>query len=252
MDVACSTFCFQDEPLDKALRRIAELEFTRVDLGVSSSGSHITPDAVVSDLSGVLLRIRQGPTIGISGITLRLDSPENEAAFVEASAHLAKQLATAVLTIDPRPGNSSVDAEIQRLTPLHRACSRQGVVLCVSTKQDSATGTPAGAVELCERLPGIGLSLDPSPFVLAGVQMEEWDQTFEFVRHVFLRDTSQVHGQFQTAVGRGEIDYSKIVVALQKFNYRGALVVDFEKGYGGDVEPQIEARKLGRVLESLL
>ena len=38
MDVACSTFCFEDEPLDLALRRMAELEFTRADLGVGTNG----------------------------------------------------------------------------------------------------------------------------------------------------------------------------------------------------------------------
>jgi len=252
MDVACSTFCFQDEPLDLALRRIAELEFTRVDLGVASKSPHVTPEEVVSNPNGVLSRIRQGPTVSISGVTLRLDSLHDEMAFIDAAAHLAKQLATAVLTIEPRGGDVTAAEEIERLAPLQRACSLQGVALCVLTKQGSVVGTPAGASDLCDRLPGLGLSLDPSHLLLSGVDFDDWEPVLPNVRNVFLRDSSQVHGQFQAPVGRGEIDYSKVVIALQKFHYRGALVVDFEREFGGDVDPQLEARKLGRVLESLL
>jgi sugar phosphate isomerase/epimerase len=252
MDVACSTFCFLEEPLDLALRRIAELEFTRVDLGVSSKSPHVTPDDVASNPNGVISRIRQGPTISISGVTLRLDDATDHQALVEGAAHLAKQLATAVLTIEPSNDDRPLAAEVERLSPLLRASSRQGVTLCALTKRGSVAGTPNGAADLCEKLPGLGISLDPSHVLFAGGDIDDWEPVFPHVRNVFLRDSSQVHGQFQTAVGRGEIDYSKIVIALQKFNYRGALVVDFEREYGGEVDPQLEARKLGRVLESLL
>src|SRR4051794_26037272 len=101
MDVACSTFCFDEEPLDRALRRIAELEFTRVDLGVAPGGAHIRPEEMVGDLNGVLARIRQGPTVSVAGITLRLEGREDEANLVEGAAHLAKRMATALLTVDP-------------------------------------------------------------------------------------------------------------------------------------------------------
>src|SRR5262249_26099392 len=131
MDVACSTFCFREEPLDRALRRIAELEFARVDLGVETNGPHIRPDELVADTNNVLSRIRQGPTVSVAGVTLRLESTADEAAYVDAAAHLAKQLATAVLTIDPVAGPTDSAAEIERLGALQRICSRQGVVLCV-------------------------------------------------------------------------------------------------------------------------
>lgn len=252
MDVACSTFCFEDEPLDLALRRMAELEFTRADLGVGTTGPHIRPDELISDPNGVLAKMRQGPTISVAGVTLRLASTEGETAFVEAAAHLAKQLATAVLTIEPRGGEGDVGEETERLAGLQRICSRQGIVLCVLTKRGTIAGTPDGAIELCKKLPKLGLSLDPSHLIMAGSSVDDWDDLYPFVRHVFLRDSLKAQELFQTPVGRGEIDYSKIVLALQRFQYRGALVVDFERGFGGDLDPALEARKLGRVLESLL
>jgi len=252
MDVACSTFCFEDEPLDLALRRMAELEFTRADLGVGTNGPHIRPEELIADPNGVLAKMRQGPTISVAGVTLRLASAEGEAGFVEAAAHLAKQLATAVLTIEPRADSAGIAGEIERLTGLQRICSLQGVVLCVLTKSGTAAGTPGGAIELCRKLPKLGLTLDPSHLLMEGSSVDDWDDLYPYVRHVFLRDSSKAHEQFQSPVGRGEIDYSKIVLALQRFQYRGALVVDFERSFGGDLEPALEARKLGRVLESLL
>ena len=162
------------------------------------------------------------------------------------------RLATAVLTIEPRADSAGIAGEIERLTGLQRICSLQGVVLCVLTKRGTAAGSPGGAIELCRKLPKLGLTLDPSHLLMEGSSVDDWDDLYPYVRHVFLRDSSKAHEQFQSPVGRGEIDYSKIVLALQRFQYRGALVVDFERSFGGDLEPALEARKLGRVLESLL
>jgi len=231
---------------------MAELEFTRVDLGVGTNGPHIRPEDLISDPSGILARMRQGPTISVAGVTLRLDSTNDETSYVEAAAHLAKQLATAVLTIDPRGNDSTAVEEIERLGELQRICSRQGVVLCILTKRGTVAGTPGGAAELCRKLPKLGLSLDPSHLLMEGNSVDDWDDLYPYVRHVFLRDSSKAHEMFQTSVGRGEIDYSKVILALQRFRFRGALVVDFERAFGGDLDPGLEARKLGRVLESLL
>src|SRR5688572_21528555 len=111
MDVACSTFCFNQEPLDRALRRITELEFTRVDLGVGGSRPHIQPSELAGDLSVIFGRLRQGPTISVSGVTLRLDSSAGEGSFIEGAARLAKQLATAVVTIEPLASAADVEGE---------------------------------------------------------------------------------------------------------------------------------------------
>src|SRR5260370_42398592 len=99
MDVACSTFCFDSEPLEQALRHIADLEFSRVDLGISPKSNHVRPDDVLNESAAVVGRMRQGPTIGIAGITLRLDSPEAYLQYLGAASHFAKQAACAILTI---------------------------------------------------------------------------------------------------------------------------------------------------------
>ena len=69
--VACSTLCFGRYPLDRALRLMAELEFSKVDVAIQPSGPHVTPADVLSDPQLVAQRIRIGP--GLSPAALRLD-----------------------------------------------------------------------------------------------------------------------------------------------------------------------------------
>lgn len=253
MDVACSTFSFPEESLEQALRHIVELEFTKVDLGVGSQGPHVRIQELLQDMSAVIGRIRQGPTVGISGVTARLLSTgDDEAREVEAVAHLAKQLSTAIVTVNARPASVGLDAETARLQQLWKICDRQGVCLCVGTTIGSTTELIENARLLCERIPGLGLSLDPSCFISGSQPDGDWDSLFSFARQVVLRDSGRGMDRFQVAVGRGEIDYSKVVVSLAQCQFRGTMVVDFEPQFGSGIEIEAEARKLGRVLESLL
>ena len=49
MFVCVSTECFPELPLDQAMERLAELEFTAVELDIHEGGSHLQPDAVLAD-----------------------------------------------------------------------------------------------------------------------------------------------------------------------------------------------------------
>ena len=58
---------------------------------------------------------------------------------------------------------------------------------------------------LCERVPGLGLTLDPSHYIAGPHQGKNYDQVFPYVRHVQLRDTGRGPNQFQVRVGQGEV-----------------------------------------------
>ena len=69
----------------------------------------------------------------------------------------------------------------------------------------------------------------------------------------FAQPVASQDGQLQVPIGRGELDYSKIVAALNRFHYRGAMVVAMDdQPPQPDFDVEAEVRKLGRVLESLL
>ena len=46
MNVACSTLCFARYPLERALRMIGELEFSKLDVAIHEDGTHLRPSEV--------------------------------------------------------------------------------------------------------------------------------------------------------------------------------------------------------------
>ena len=63
MFVACSTLCFSKEPLESALRHIAELEFDKIELAIVEDGPHLRPSEVAENPEAALHRLRQGPSL---------------------------------------------------------------------------------------------------------------------------------------------------------------------------------------------
>lgn len=253
MDVACSTFCFTREPLDQALRHIAELEFARVDLGISDDSPHVTPEQVVNDVAGVISCIRRGPTIGFAGITARLKATgELFRAQFEAIAHLAKQLACPVLVIDAAPAGTLFEREVERLQGLERLAALHGAVLTIATHNGTLSEDPDVALQLCHAVPGLGITLDPSHFLMGNFHDKPYDALYNHVRHTHLRDSGSKPDQTQVRIGRGEIEFSRIIAALTRSGYKGSLVVALEDNVPCDMDVEAEVRKLSLMLESLL
>ena len=82
---------------------------------------------------------------------------------------------------------------------------------------------PDSAVALCEKVPGLGLTLDPSHYTAGPHQGKNYDKVFPHVRHVHLRDTGKGPNQFQVRVGQGEIEYGRIVSQLARQRYQAGV-----------------------------
>ena len=59
MLVAASTRCFSDLPLDAALARLVDLEYTSVEIVIHESGGHLKPSEVLADLNRSIQICRQ-------------------------------------------------------------------------------------------------------------------------------------------------------------------------------------------------
>ena len=254
MFVACSTLCFSNEPLESALRHIAELEFDKIELAIVEESNHLRPSDVAENPEAAIHRLRQGPSLTPAAITLgfgdlELDNPLLRKRF-EAMCRLAKPLTVAVLTIPAAPLGTPFETEVQRLTGLSTLAMREGLVLAVETHSQTLTADPAAAVALCEAVPGLGLTLDPSHFIQGG--FKDWDAVYPYVQNIHLRDTGKGPGEFQVRIGQGEIDYSRVVTQLERNGYDRALTVSILDRYDNTFDVEVEVRKLKLLLESLL
>ena len=167
--VACNTLCFSREPLESALRHIAELEFDKIDLAIVEESPHLRPSEVAENPEAALRRLRHGPSLtpaalGLDFGDVDLLQPGGRRRF-EAMCRLAKPLTVAVLTIPAAPLGTPFDDEVRRLSTLAGFAMREGLVLAVETHSETLTADPAAAVALCQAVPGLGLTLDPSHYI---------------------------------------------------------------------------------------
>jgi len=255
MYVACSTLCFGKVPLTDALRSIGEMGFTKVDVAFRESGPHLKPSEVAADPSRAAQMLRARPGVvpaafhaefadGLAG-----DELERQ---MRALCRLARVMAVPVVSVPAAECGADVDTEVMRLSALVKIAESEGVGCTVETRTGTLTETPAGAADLCRRVPGLGITLDPSHYVARSQPNEEYDELFPFVRHVRLRDSGPAPDKFQVRVGQGRIEYGKIVNQLTRCRYDRTLSVDIRDDPEPPYPMQPEVRKLKYLLESLI
>ena len=254
MYVACSTLCFARYPLERALRIIGELEFSKLDVAIHEQGPHLRPSEVLSDVGLAAQRIRIGPSLSPAAfsVEIRADGFEDYQRQLRAICRLARMSTVSLITIPAAASGSGVDDEVKRLQILVQLAECEGIVLALATRTGTLTELPATALELCQRVPGLGLTLDPSHYVTGPNQGAPYDDLYPYVRHVQLRDTGRGPGQFQVRVGQGEIEYGRIVAHLQRFDYERLLTVAINDIADAPFAMDAEVRKLKYLLESLI
>jgi sugar phosphate isomerase/epimerase len=251
--VACSTNCFARQPLDRALQIIGELEFTKVEIGIDEQGP-FKPSQIVADPTTAAQRIRIGPGLTPAAFDVRLDA-RTDTEFqrqLRAICRLARVALVPLITLTSAHTAATLDAEVERLRPLVRLADSDGIILCVGTHIGTITENPDAAVALCERVPGLGLTLDPSHCIAGPLQGKSYDQVFPFVHHVHLRDTGRGPNQLQLRVGQGEIEYGRIVSQLARYHYERLLSIDIHDVADATFAMDAEVRKLKYLLESLV
>jgi sugar phosphate isomerase/epimerase len=249
--VACSTLCFGKYPLERALQTIAELGFNKVDVAIHEEGPHLRPSDVMADVHTVATRLRLGPGLAPCAISIAAEGAGHREHFA-AVCRLARLTSVPVVTIAAAPAGSGFDAEVRRLKALGAIAAREGVILTVATLGGTLTEAPHAAVELCQRVPGLGLTLDPSHYVSGPHAAAGWDGVYPYVRHVHLRDTGCGPNQFQVRIGQGEVEYGKILSMLARYHYDRVLTVDIRDIPDAPFAMEPEVRKLKYLLESLV
>jgi sugar phosphate isomerase/epimerase len=255
MYVACSTLCFGMQPLEAALKSIGEMGFTKVDMAVTEGGPHLSPSEVAADPSRAAQMLKSWPGITVAAFNVELAHGISQADAdqqLRAVGRLARVLAVPVVSIPAAAAGCEMDKEVERLTHLVRVSEQEGVCCAVETRMGTLTETPALTLELCKRVKGLSVALDPSHFVAGPFHSQEFDELYPYVKHVRLRDTGNNVEKFQVRVGQGQIEYGKIVNQLARCHYDRTLSVDIRDEPNAAFPMQPEVRKLKYLLESLI
>ncbi len=253
MYVACSTLCLCKLPLEDALRTIREMRFAKADLAVHAAGPHLRPEEVAADPPRAAQFLKSA-NLPLAAIHLDTGpaAPADARKRVRAVAGLARVSTTPLLTVPAAPAGSDFDAEVDRLRDWVKVAAAEGVILTAETHADTITGDPLGAAELCRRVPGLFLTLDPSHYQVGPHRAVNFDALYPFVRHVRLRDTGRTDAEFQVRIGQGEIEYGRVITQLERCDYDRALTVDVRDIADSPFPVEPEVRKLKYLLESLV
>lgn len=247
MFVAASTRCFSDKSFHEACFQLDDLEYDKVELWLDEAGEHQRLSEIIADPERFVNRFREATRL--APIAFCLETDPDPAAFRTLS-RLAKQLRITQITLPASRLGTPFNAEIDRLKAFLEVSNQDGILLSIKTRIGHLTEDPNTAVELCQATPGLGITLDPSCYTSGAHRNTSYDHLFPYVYHVHLRDSSP--SQFQTPVGLGEIDYSRLISQLERVKYMRALSVELWPEFLDVGTRAIELRKMRLLLESLL
>jgi sugar phosphate isomerase/epimerase len=240
--------------LEDALHIIAELEFNKFEAAIHEQGRQLKPSEVAADVGHAANRLRLGPGLMPAAFSVEIaaDTQHEAVRQFRAVCRLARISAVPLLTLRAAEVGTKWDDEVERLRNLVALGEADGLQVTVATLIGTLAETPDAAVELCEQVPGLGLTLDPSHYLAGPHQGKSYDQVYPYVRHVHLRDTGKGPNQFQVRVGQGEIEYGRIISQLARHNYDRVLTVDVREVPDMPYAMAPEVRKLKYLLESLV
>ena len=250
MFVAATSRCFADLSLDAALERLADLEYTSVEIMIHESGGHLKPSAVLADTDAAIRVCRQTHRLTVCSFSVDIEEPDEKEYYAQFAAccKLAKAVKIVTLSVRAAELGTPFNAEVERLRAMTAISARDGVRVGLLTETGRMSQDPDTAVVLCDSVKGLGISLDPSHFVYGPHRGGGYEQVMKHVYHVRLRDTSKE--ELQVRIGQGQIEYGRLINQLNKVQYDRALCVDILPL--PDLDQAAEMRKMRLLLESLI
>ena len=250
MFVAASSRCIPNLPVKESLNKLADLEYTAAELivGKNTESNLILPESQ-EQFDDIVLFCRMSRRI--TPVAIYFDFEPEDPQFIrsfELCSHIAKVAKIVQITIKSSESGTPFNAEVERLRYLVEIGNKHGLVVGIATEIGRMSEDPDSTKSLCKSVRDLSVTLDPSHYIFGHAKPKEYDHLFEYVSHVRLRDTTK--NKLQVQIGQGIQEYNKLVIQLNKVNYRRALCVDLAPLSGLDQDA--EMRKMRLLLESLL
>lgn len=250
MIVCASTECFPNQPREEILPTLVDLEFVAVEIPIHEDDTGwVKPSTVLAEPEKALEICRDNHRLTVAALSIE-QSCEGQEYYEQfaACAKIAKAMKVVPLVVPAAELGTPFNAEIERLRELVRIASYEGCLVAMKTQIGCMTEDPDTAVVLCDNVKGLGLSLDPSHYITGPRQGRDFSKVIPYTLHVQLRDSTK--SELHVRVGKGEVDYGKLISQLEAVNYNRALAVHMPPLEG--TEHRAELRKIRLLLESLL
>jgi sugar phosphate isomerase/epimerase len=245
--VSGSTHSFAEQSFEDACQQFVELEFDKLEIWLDEGDNHLRPSEVAADPEQFYYRYREVTRLTPVGFCLEQDV---DPATMSGLSKAAKLLRVTQITIPASPLGTPFNTEVDRLRKFVSLASPDGIRLSIKSETGHLTEDPDTAVELCQAVPSLGITLDPSYYMCGPSAGRSYDQVLPYVYHTHLRDsTSQ---KVQVSVGLGELDYTRLINQLRRMSYNRALSIDILPTAENKAERPLELRKLRMLLETLL
>ncbi|MEL7496691.1 MAG: sugar phosphate isomerase/epimerase [Planctomycetota bacterium] len=250
--VAATTQCFPDRPLDRAIEKLADLEFSHIELGIHESSNHLKPSQIVSDFRGCCEIVNSTRRLTVVGLSLEIEAEGDEYFHTFTKCcELAKLSKIVTLTVPSSEHGTPFNEEVERYKELVKIAEKHGVRVAMRNTQGRISADPDTVSVICRHVDGLGLSLDPSHYHFGHPpETMVYENLMEYVHNVYLRDSTP--DNLQVRVGQGIIEYGKLINLLKKVGFDRALCVDIQPSDDPDIDHDGELRKLRLLLESLV
>ncbi|MDR2345109.1 MAG: TIM barrel protein [Planctomycetaceae bacterium] len=248
MIVAASTACIPDSTPYEVFDRLADLEFVNAEISVSKEGI-ITPKDIADKFDIYVQTCRSLRRISPISIFYESEpSSPNYFDYFKVLCNFAKAIKVVVMTVRSSEVGTPYNEEVERLRELIRIAVSNGVLVGLLTESGRLTENPSTVGSLCKSVKGLSVTLDPSHYIFNHAKPVDYDMILDQVCHVRLRDTTPT--QFQVRIGQGVLEFGRLVIQLNKVNYRRTLCIDLAEL--PNIEPMSELRKMRLLVESLL
>jgi sugar phosphate isomerase/epimerase len=245
--VAASTQCFSDLSFADACQQLVDLEYDKIELWLCEQSAHLKPSELAANPERFQVQYRDLTRLTPVAIHIQDDPGADQ---FEALCRLAKLLRITQITLPSAALGTPFNEEIDRLRSRLSVASHAGIRLSLKTQSGRLTEDPQTAVELCQSVPGLGITLDVSYYMCGKYAHLSHDQVYPYVYHAHVRDSSST--TIQSPVGLGEVDYSRMIAQLRKYNYNRVLSVEILPELLAGADRALELRKIRMLLETLL
>jgi sugar phosphate isomerase/epimerase len=247
--ISCADSAFRMLSHEAALMVIRDLEIGAVDIGVFAGYRHTPPEAVMEDPVAASDRVRarlERHELAVADVFAILGEPfdalavnhpdraerEESLRQFDRLVEFTRRVGGAGVTVLPGGHFEGVTeeaslalaaSELQRRAEI---AGEAGVAFACEPHVGSVLPSPAVTLELLERAPNVGVTLDPTHFVFVGMDQEELGPLMPRTRHVHLRQAAE--GVIQAPVHEGSIDIARFVRRLDEAGYSGYLAIEYQ------------------------